>query len=233
MLSAYLRLPAFVALLTLCSASLAAQTPATVTGVVTTRADGLSVPGATVSLVGANVSVTTDTTGRYTIEVPSAMARAGRVQLRVEALGLPDRTFDVELTPGAPTTFDIALSLGFEELVTVGTRSPGTEAEKSVPVDIITREQIASSGYSETAQVIQALAPSFNFPRPTITDGTDTRAAGDAARPRARPGARAGQRQAPAPERAGAPERQHRTRLHGRGPERDPGRGHRADRGAA
>src|SRR5207244_13046671 len=26
----------------------------------------------------------------------------------------------------------------------------------------------------ETAQVIQAIAPSFNFPRPTITDGTDT-----------------------------------------------------------
>ena len=35
-------------------------------------------------------------------------------------------------------------------------------------------EQIASSGYTETAQVIQSLAPSFNFPRPTITDGTDT-----------------------------------------------------------
>ena len=31
-----------------------------------------------------------------------------------------------------------------------------------------------SSGYAETAQVIQSLAPSFNFPRPTITDGTDT-----------------------------------------------------------
>ena len=39
---------------------------------------------------------------------------------------------------------------------------------------MITQEQIASSGYTETAQVIQSLAPSFNFPRPTITDGTDT-----------------------------------------------------------
>jgi iron complex outermembrane receptor protein len=43
-----------------------------------------------------------------------------------------------------------------------------------VPIDNITRAQIASSGYAETAQVIQSLAPSFNFPRPTITDGTDT-----------------------------------------------------------
>ena len=43
-----------------------------------------------------------------------------------------------------------------------------------MPVDVITHDQIASSGYTETAQVIQSLAPSFNFPRPTITDGTDT-----------------------------------------------------------
>jgi iron complex outermembrane receptor protein len=41
-------------------------------------------------------------------------------------------------------------------------------------VTTITREQIAASGYAETAQVIQSLTPSVNFPRPTITDGTDT-----------------------------------------------------------
>ena len=56
----------------------------------------------------------------------------------------------------------------------MGSRASAAEAEKAVPVDIITREQIAASGYAETAQVIQSLTPSFNFPRPTITDGTDT-----------------------------------------------------------
>ena len=74
----------------------------------------------------------------------------------------------------ASLTVDVALSLGFTEQVTVGSRSAGAEAEKAVPVDVITHEQIAASGYAETAQVIQSLAPSFNFPRPTITDGTDT-----------------------------------------------------------
>ena len=43
-----------------------------------------------------------------------------------------------------------------------------------MPVDILTPQQIATSGASETNQIIQALAPSFNFPRPTITDGTDS-----------------------------------------------------------
>jgi iron complex outermembrane receptor protein len=152
----------------------AAQSPATISGTVTTRADGMSVPGATITLGGTNVTATTDSNGRYSIEVPPALARTGRVQLRIEALGLPARTYDVELTPSGATTFDVALTLGFEEQVTVGSRTRGAEAEKSVPVDVLTKEQIAASGYAETAQVIQSLAPSFNFPRPTITDGTDT-----------------------------------------------------------
>src|SRR6185503_14207922 len=33
---------------------------------------------------------------------------------------------------------------------------------------------LETTGASETNQIIQALAPSFNFPRPTITDGTDS-----------------------------------------------------------
>lgn len=161
-------------ILLLASTVASAQTPLKVSGVVTTRADGLAVPGATVALVGSDVTATTDNEGRYSLELPAAFARAGRIQLRITALGLPPKTYDVELATGAPTTFDVALSLGFEEQITVGSRAAGAEAEKAVPVDIISREQIAASGYAETAQVIQALAPSFNFPRPTITDGTDT-----------------------------------------------------------
>ncbi len=154
--------------------ALSAQTT-TIAGVVTTKADGLPVPGATVSLVGSDVTATTDSAGKYQLEVPPAFARAGKVQLKIDGLGLPAKIADVELTPNALTTsFDVGLSLGFEEAITVGSRTVGAEAQKAVPVDVITQEQIASTGYSETAQVIQALAPSFNFPRPTITDGTDT-----------------------------------------------------------
>ncbi|HVH55660.1 MAG TPA: TonB-dependent receptor [Vicinamibacterales bacterium] len=150
------------------------QSPPTISGTVTTRADGMSVPNATVTIAGTKASTTTDNDGTYSIEVPPALARTGRVQLHIQALGLPAKTYDVQLSAVGTTTFDVALTLGFEEQVTVGSRSPGVEAEKSVPVDVLTKEQIAASGYSETAQVIQALAPSFNFPRPTITDGTDT-----------------------------------------------------------
>ena len=162
-----------IGLWSLMTLGLGAQETTTLSGVVTTRADGLSVPGAVVSVLGSALKVTTDASGRYALEIPRLTAPSGQVQIRIEAPGLPPRVIDVELEPG-PMTLDVALSLGFTEQVTVGSRAAGAEAEKAVPVDIITSEQIASSGYSETAQVLQSLAPSFNFPRPTITDGTDT-----------------------------------------------------------
>ncbi len=150
-----------------------AQDGISIAGVVTTRADGLTVPGATVSLVGLDATTTTDASGRYTLKVSPSVVRDGRIRVRVDALGLPPTVTDVVVD--APTvTVDIALSLAFTEQVTVGSRAAGAELEKAVPVDVITHDQIASSGFVETAQVIQSLAPSLNFPRPTITDGTDT-----------------------------------------------------------
>ena len=82
-------------------------------------ADGVAVPGATVALVGSDLRVTTDNDGRYSIELPQSFVRAGKVQLRVDALGMPAKAYDVELTPNGPTTFNVAVRLGVEELVTV------------------------------------------------------------------------------------------------------------------
>jgi iron complex outermembrane receptor protein len=150
-----------------------AQEVIAISGVVTTRADGLTVPGAVVSLVGLDATTTTDAGGRYTLRVSRALVREDRVRVRVEAFGMPPTVTDVAADAPAVTA-DIALSLAFTEQVTVGSRAVGAEVEKAVPVDVITHDQIASTGFTETAQVIQSLAPSFNFPRPTITDGTDT-----------------------------------------------------------
>jgi len=42
-----------------------------------------------------------------------------------------------------------------------------------VPIDIVTNLEIRAGGYTEANQILQALAPSFNFPRPSVTDGSD------------------------------------------------------------
>ncbi len=150
-----------------------AQGVITISGTITTRADGLSVPGAVVTVVGADASATADAGGRYALRVARSAVRAGRIQIKVDALGLPPKVVDVVVI-GETVTVDVGLTLGFAEQVTVGSRAAGAESEKAVPVDVISHDDIASSGYAETAQLIESLTPSFNFPRPTITDGTDT-----------------------------------------------------------
>lgn len=139
-----------------------------------THEDGAPVANATVSIPELGLSTATDVTGRYTITLPAESVRGQTVDVRVVAPGLQSKTAKVLLT-AAPLTQDFALAFAFQQEVTVGSRAIGTAAEKAVPVDVFTEEQIESAtGTTETNQIIQSLTPSFNFPRPTITDGTDS-----------------------------------------------------------
>ena len=210
----------------------AAQDVITISGTVTTRADGLSVSGAMVSVIGTTINATTDASGGTPSMSLARLRAAVGFKSKWTHSGLPSKVTDVEVSSTA-LTVDVALSLAFAEQVTVGSRAVGAEAQKAVPVDVITQDQIASTGYAETAQVIQALAPVVQLPAADDHRRHRHGASRDAARPRARPGAGARQRQAAPPERAGAPQRQHRPRLDRRRSERDPGLGHRAHRSAA
>jgi iron complex outermembrane receptor protein len=152
---------------------LSAQEATVLTGRVTTAADGLPVPGAVVTIDVLGVTVVTDDDGRYTITVPSDIAEGQEVEVKAAAAGMRARAVRVTLAPGSVSQ-DFALGVGFHEEVTVGSRAAGPDAQGAVPVDILTAAQIQAMGVAETMQVIQTLAPSFNFPRPTIADGTDS-----------------------------------------------------------
>ncbi len=139
-----------------------------------THEDGAPVANATVSIEALGLSATTGTDGRYTLTVPPGSMDGRTVEVRVVAPGLQSRTERVTLAAG-PLTQDFSLGFSFQQDVTVGSRAVGNAAEKAVPVDVFTEEQIESaSGTTETNQIIQALTPSFNFPRPTVSDGTDS-----------------------------------------------------------
>lgn len=59
-------------------------------------------------------------------------------------------------------------------IVVTGTRrADRTLADSPVPVDVITAESLSTSGYTETNRLLNQQIPSFNFPQPSITDGTD------------------------------------------------------------
>jgi iron complex outermembrane receptor protein len=96
----------------------------------------------------------------------SPLARA--IMLSVLATGLTANTSlvagETEMVPG----------LEIEEVITVGTRVPGrTATETPVPVDVINSDAIGRTGATETGALLQKLAPSFNFSRTTVSDGTD------------------------------------------------------------
>ncbi|HEX8300986.1 TonB-dependent receptor [Sphingomonas sp.] len=61
-----------------------------------------------------------------------------------------------------------------QTIVVTGTRAANrTVADSAVPIDVISAESMASSGLGETNKILNQLVPSFNFPQPSITDGTD------------------------------------------------------------
>lgn len=65
-------------------------------------------------------------------------------------------------------------STGGDVVVVTGTRRQGrTVADSPAPIDIIGQEALTNQGFTETNKALNLLVPSFNFPQPSITDGTD------------------------------------------------------------
>jgi iron complex outermembrane recepter protein len=60
------------------------------------------------------------------------------------------------------------------EIIVTGTRvSDRSRLDTLAPVDVLTNENLGTQGTTELAEALANLAPSLNFPRPSITDGTD------------------------------------------------------------
>jgi iron complex outermembrane receptor protein len=61
-----------------------------------------------------------------------------------------------------------------QTIIVTGTRSANrTVANSPVPVDVISAAEIANTGQTETNRILNQLVPSFNFPQPSIADGSD------------------------------------------------------------
>jgi hypothetical protein len=129
-----------------------AQEPTTIVGRVTTAEDALSLPGATVEVEALGLSVVTDAEGHFALTLPANMV-GKPVVLKVSAPGMRSKTAELTVLTGTMTQ-DFALGLGFSEEITVGSRAAGAEAEKAVPVDVLTQRQIQTTGASETSAIL-------------------------------------------------------------------------------
>lgn len=59
-------------------------------------------------------------------------------------------------------------------IVTGTRRTDRTVADSPVPVDVLSAAELVNSGTTETNRLLNQLVPSFNFPQPSLTDGTDS-----------------------------------------------------------
>jgi len=91
--------------------------------------------------------------------------------LLLATLSLPSMVQAQEQAQAQATAFEDG---GDMIIVTGSRRTDRTVADSAVPIDVIGGEQLRQSGFTETARLLRDLVPSFNFPQPSLTDGTDT-----------------------------------------------------------
>jgi iron complex outermembrane receptor protein len=153
-------------------ATLTAQATGTVTGKVTDQQTGEGIGAARITVAGYLTVAVTRTDGSYRITAP-----VGSQQVRASAIGFGTGRATVTVAAGATAAQNFALdraAVALEEIAVTGTRRVDRSAvDQAVPVDVLTQEEIRQTGRTETAQILQQLAPSFNFPRATVADGTD------------------------------------------------------------
>jgi iron complex outermembrane receptor protein len=169
----FARLLSALAVVAIASAPTAlAQSSGTVSGRVTDEDTGEPLQGVTVSIVGTSFGAVTRNDGGYRFVVSP-----GTHQLRARYLGYESVTRSIQLTAGATINQDFRLRravAGIGAVVVTGTRAAErTVTDAPVPVDVFGTDDMKHTGRTETNQIIQFLAPSFNFPRATIGDGTD------------------------------------------------------------
>ena len=132
----------------------------TVTGVVTSAEDGLSIPGVSVIIKGTTIGTTTDIDGRYSLSVPVD----GKI-LMFSFVGM--QTLEIEINSSAINVEMQTESIGVDEVVVVGYGTQSTKrvttSVSSVKADVLQNVPVAS--------VTQAMQGKMSGVQVTTTSG--------------------------------------------------------------
>ena len=149
-----------------------AQQSATLSGEVTDDS-GLVIPGARITAsnnaTGAEVSGSTNNSGEYELTV-----EAGTYTVTAENPGFEIGIADgVEAVAGesAQQNFTLALAAVTESIVVVGSRAePRSVTESTVPVDVISTQNLSRQGSRDLVTQLRTVVPSFNINTQPISD---------------------------------------------------------------
>ncbi len=163
--------PVVMLLFAVLASSAAFAQKATITGKVSDKKSKEAL-SAKINVPSARTGANAKADGTYTLSLP-----AGTHQLIVSFPLYKTLKRTVTVAAGDNQTLDLSMEedlVGMSEIVVVGTRrADRTVIESSVPIDIVPAAEMRQNGLTETNQMIQMMVPSFNFPRPSISDGTD------------------------------------------------------------
>lgn len=169
------RNPLLSLVLSLAAFGMAASTlhaAGTLSGKVRNLETGEGMAGVTIMTVAVGFDTFTDSSGRYSMELP-----AGRYTLLVLANGFQTTQETVTVMDGSRKTLNFELETSYlnfaDEVVVLGARTARTAYDSAVPIDVLSEDELESTGMTETSRMIQYLAPSFNHSTSTVSDGTD------------------------------------------------------------
>lgn len=123
------------------------------------------------TIVGTSITTVTDDEGNYKLSSPP-----GQWIVRAEFAGFVTKDTTVTVTEGSSAKVNFPLlpeKAMNETIVVVGSRTPRSNFDTPVAVDVVAEEEIARSGRTETGRILHTLAPSYNSSPQTIADGTD------------------------------------------------------------
>ncbi|MEP6730126.1 MAG: TonB-dependent receptor [bacterium] len=152
--------------------SAVAQERGTLGGRITDKATGEALAGVAISATGTQLRSVSHADGAFRLTLP-----AGRQEVLVRAVGYAVMRDTIQISAGTNTARNFALIKSVADLqavVVTGTRRQNrTVIDAPAPIDVFTARDIKLSGRTETAAILAMLAPSFNFPHTSVTDGTD------------------------------------------------------------
>jgi TonB-linked SusC/RagA family outer membrane protein len=105
----------------LCIASTAVAQNRTITGTVTSKEDGLPIPGVSVKVKGTNVGVSTNAAGKYSLSVP-----ASAKILEFSSIGFSTQAENI----GSSSTVNVALSANSNDLSEIVVTAGGVKKDK-------------------------------------------------------------------------------------------------------
>ena len=96
----------------------------------------------------------------------------------VMAFAAPVAAQTVQTSPSQETTAETQATTEEDDvrnqIVVIGSRAPNrTVSDSPVPIDVISSSALQASGTGELNKTLNQLVPSFNFPQPSIADGSD------------------------------------------------------------